>query len=96
MKIKLFKYIFVVVLLCASGLLAAEFRNVGSSGANFLQIPPEAAGAAMANSNVASASGVMGLYWNPAVISLAQGTEVMLSGADWIFGYQNISFRDCA
>ncbi len=84
MKIRHIPYILILLSFFSVSLFAGEFRNVGSSGANFLQIPVEASGAAMANSNVASATGVMGLYWNPAAISLSEGTEIMLSGADWI------------
>jgi hypothetical protein len=63
---------------------AADFKNVGQSGANFLQIPTDAVGAALGYSNVASAKGAEGLYWNPAAIGLKEGTEIILSGADWI------------
>lgn len=63
---------------------AGEFRNVGHSGANFLQIPPDAAAAAMGNSSIAMSQGTAGLYWNPASISIGEGTEIQLSGVDWI------------
>ncbi len=63
---------------------AQEFKNVGHSGANFLQIPVEPIGAAMGNAYVAMAEGVDGLYWNPAVITATEGTELLLSSGDWI------------
>jgi hypothetical protein len=78
-------YIFVILLIVGYGTAPAdEFKNVGHSGANFLQIPVDAAGAAMGNSYVAMAHGVSGLYWNPAAIHLSEGTEVQLSAANWI------------
>lgn len=60
------------------------FSNVGSAGANFLKIPVDAAGAALANSNVASVTGVSGLYWNPAAIAFTKGTEFSVSRVNWI------------
>lgn len=72
-----------LLILTTGDLLAGEFRNVGQSGANFLQIPVDAEGAALANSNVAMAVGAEGLYWNPAAISLGDGTEIILSTVDW-------------
>jgi hypothetical protein len=60
------------------------FRNVGYAGANFLKIPVEPAGAALANSSVASVQGVAGLYWNPAAIAFTEGTEILLSRVSWL------------
>ena len=69
----------------ASGSLrAADFENVGHAGPNFLQIPVDAQGTALANANVAMVTGVRGLYWNPGSIALADGNEVLFSYADWI------------
>ncbi|MBN2355578.1 PorV/PorQ family protein [candidate division KSB1 bacterium] len=76
--------IVLVGLWSVSPLFASDFKNVGHSGANFLQIPVEPAGAALGNSYVAMAQGVDGLYWNPAAVSFTKGTEVLLSTADWI------------
>ena len=67
-----------------SELRAESFSNVGHAGANFLQIPAEPVGAALGNSIVASSRGVDGLYWNPGAITNSQGTEILLSTADWI------------
>ncbi len=63
---------------------AQGFRNVGHAGANFLQIPVEPVGAALANSSVAYTQGVEGLYWNPGAITFTKGTELMVSHVDWI------------
>lgn len=77
--------IFVVTLISSiNNLNAQSFSNVGSAGANFLKIPVDPAGAALANSNVANVEGVSGLYWNPAAISYTNGTEVLLSHVNWI------------
>lgn len=63
---------------------AADFKNVGHSGANFLQIPVDARGAAMGNAFVAMATGVDGLYWNPAALPFTNGTEIVFSTVDWV------------
>ncbi len=67
-----------------STLDAGSFRNTGSAGANFLQIPVEARGAALGNSYVAMARGVEGLYWNQAALSLIENTELIFSHANWL------------
>lgn len=74
----------IAILLLSGALAASDFKNVGHSGANFLQIPVEPVGAALGNAYVAGARGVDGLYWNPGAIAFTEGTEVLLSTADWI------------
>lgn len=91
MKAKKYQLFIVIIgaFLLSSGVgLSQDFKNVGHSGANFLQIPVDAAGAALGNSYVALARGVEGLYWNPAAVSFTRGTEVLLSTADWILDTQ--------
>lgn len=71
-------------LLGMSTIYSQEFSNVGTAGANFLKIPVDPIGAALANSNVASVKGVAGLYWNPAAIAFTESTEIMFSRVNWI------------
>jgi len=61
-----------------------KFSNVGNAGANFLQIPVEPVGAALANANSAHSIGIAGLYWNPSSIAYSKGTEVIISHVDWV------------
>jgi len=65
-------------------LSASDFKNVGHSGANFLQIAAEPRGAALAGSFVALARGAEGVYWNPASIVLNQRPEILFASAAWI------------
>jgi hypothetical protein len=71
------------------------FSNVGHASANFLKIPVEPVGAALGNSLVASAEGVLGLYWNPGALAYTEGTEVMFSRMNWI-GDTRVSFAGIA
>ena len=57
---------------------------LGHSGANFLQIPVDPVGAGMANSFVAMAKGVDGLYWNPAAITLTNEPKWVFNTVDWV------------
>ncbi len=75
---------FILIIIFTVSLGAQGFTNVGSAGANFLQIPVEPVGAALGNSYVAHSYGVDGLYWNPGAIAYTEGTEVLLSTVDWI------------
>lgn len=85
----------VAVAVAAVGLSALSFAqgfsNVGHAGANFLKIPVEPVGAALGNSLVASANGVMGLYWNPGAIAFTEGTELAVSRVNWL-GDTRVSF----
>ena len=75
--------IFLIIVFSGS-IYSQGFTNVGSAGANFLQIPAEPIGAALGNSYVAHSRGVDGLYWNPGAIAYTEGTEIILSTVDWI------------
>ena len=88
------KTIFFVTMMCiAVTVNAIDFENVGHSGANFLQIPVDPVGAALGNSYVALANGVDGLYWNPGAIGYTDGTELLLSTADWILDTRISSYH---
>jgi hypothetical protein len=71
------------------------FSNVGHSSATFLKIPVEPVGTALGNSAVASADGVLGLYWNPGALASAEGTEVLFSRMNWL-GDTHLSFLGIA
>ncbi len=83
MKIHIIILVILTALFLTIPASASEFKNVGHSGANFLQIPVDARGAGMGNSYIALARGADGLYWNPAGIQYTTGTEIMLSTVDW-------------
>ena len=74
--------ILIVVLVFAGSLLAQG--NLGQSGANFLQIPPDAAGAALGGAAVAQATGATALYWNPAGITEVSGMDINLAYTNWM------------
>jgi len=78
------RYLLTLAALASSVVAAAEFENVGHAGANFLQIPVDAQGAALANANVAMVSGARGLSWNPGAIALSGGREAVFSYASWL------------
>ena len=87
-------HISIALLLCAVVPFLAmgqEFSTVGHASANFLKIPVEPVGASLGNSLVASAKGVLGLYWNPAALAYTEGTEVLFSRMNWL-GDTHLSF----
>ncbi|MDD8017555.1 MAG: PorV/PorQ family protein [Bacteroidota bacterium] len=61
-------------------LSAGNKSRTGTAGAQELLIPVGAAGIALGNANIATASGVDAIYWNPAGIARSdRGSEVMIS-----------------
>lgn len=73
----------------ASGVLFVTFSaqaqnpNVGTSGAQFLQIPVGAKAAAMAGAIVSSANDASALFWNPAGIANITSNNVHFSHTEW-------------
>lgn len=79
--------------------LAGNTNRTGTAGAQELLIPVGAAGIALGGSNVALATGVDALYWNPAGLSrMAVGTEAYFSHMSYIadigvdFGAVGVTF----
>ena len=69
------------ILLASSNLLAQG--NLGQSGANFLQIPVDAKGAALGGAGVAAIQGASGLFWNPSSIAQIDGTDLSVAYTNW-------------
>lgn len=98
MRLTLSSNIIVAFLLYAAvpaPVLGQGFSTVGHASANFLKIPVEPVGASLGNSLVASAEGVLGLYWNPGALAFTEGTEILFSRMNWI-GDTRISFAGLA
>ncbi len=83
MRIVALPALLAVVFLSAPS-MAATFQNVGHAGANFLQIPFDAQGAALANANTALVTGARGLSWNPGTIALGRNREAIFSYSSWL------------
>ncbi len=78
-KIRLFRlalFISMAVNLLAQG-------NLGQTGANFLQIPADAKGAALGGAGVASVSGATGLFWNPSSIANINSIDLSVAHTNW-------------
>ncbi len=79
-------------ILCAAlaALLAAvpalAQTNTGTTIGSFLEIEPNARVAAMGNAGVSAYDGLQGVYYNPASIGSAPGTELLFSHNAWFAG----------
>jgi hypothetical protein len=71
------------VLVCAVGSLPAQNPNLGTSGAQFLQIPVGARPAAMGGAYTAQANDAAALFWNPAGIVHVPANEVLFGHTEW-------------
>ena len=78
-------FVFTLVLtLCIALLMADVFagtgRREGTSGAQELLIPVGAVSTALGGANIANASGIDAMYWNPAGLAAAEkNAEAMFS-----------------
>jgi len=70
------------VLLTATDVVAQN-PNLGTSGAQFLQIPVGARAAAMAGAYTANANDASALFWNPAGIVSIHSNDVLFSHTEW-------------
>ncbi len=61
----------------------AQYERPGSSTAQFLDIGVSPRGEAMAGSYISVAEGAEGVYYNPAVLSKDEGTDVAVSFTQW-------------
>ena len=83
-------FVFTLVLtLCIALLMADVFagtgRREGTSGAQELLIPVGAVGTALGGANIANASGIDAMYWNPAGLAAAEkNAEAMFSNMSYI------------
>ena len=58
--------------------------QVGQSSAVFLLIEPDARSSAMGGTGVASAQGSSAVFWNPAGLTDASGTQVAFTRSEWL------------
>ncbi len=79
-----FNHFLFVFFLFLTSLTAQD--KVGSTAANFLQIPGGARPTAMGGAYVAVAQGPSAQFWNPAGIAQSMGNEIEFSMGDWFFG----------
>jgi outer membrane protein OmpA-like peptidoglycan-associated protein len=68
------------------GLPALALAEAGYTSANFLQIGSGARAAAMADSFTALSDDATAVFWNPAGIAQAQGTQLSLTHSQWLQG----------
>jgi hypothetical protein len=79
----LLRWLLVAAALVAAGPAMAQSKTGTSMGA-FLMIEPNARVAGMGNAGVATATGVDGLYYNPAAIAGVEGYAVSFTHAAWL------------
>ncbi len=58
--------------------------SAGSTGAQFLRIPPDSRGNSLAGSLISDVEGLNSLYWNPAGLNYIEKKNIMLSYNKWI------------
>ncbi len=74
-----------ISILCFAGsVTAAEFDNLGTSGAQFLKLDVDARVVGLGGANAAIARGAMALYYNPAGIAGIDENSFAFSYTDWI------------
>ena len=76
----------ILVILCQHAGLAKEPNRVGTTSASFLEIGIGAAGVALGDAYVASASDMSAIYWNPAGLALLKSNEVLFMYQPWFVG----------
>jgi|GEM_PF-974621 len=82
-----------LLLLAFAGLPALAFSEAGYTSANFLQIGEGARAAALADSFTALSDDATAVFWNPAGIDQAQGTQFSLTHTQWL---QNVDIETLA
>lgn len=75
--------IFILSLVITSNYLFAQNPNLGTSGAQFLQIPVSAKAEAMGNAIVGLADDASTVFYNPAGLTKVKNFEVFFSYANW-------------
>ncbi len=77
------KKILFIIVLCAATLASAQNANLGTSGAQFLQIGVGAKSAALGGAYVALAQDAASLFWNPAGIASLPHQSVYFAHTPW-------------
>ncbi|MBN8546449.1 MAG: PorV/PorQ family protein [Ignavibacteria bacterium] len=75
------KLIFISILM--SFTLAAQYSNLGTSGAQFLQIPLGARQAAMGGASIALTDDASSIFWNPAGLSSVSNVDFHFTNLNW-------------
>jgi hypothetical protein len=78
MKMKMARYCLILLAL-VSGIAQAQNPNLGTSGAQFLQIPVGARETAMGGAVVANVHNAAGLFWNPAGIVAVPSNDLFFA-----------------
>jgi flagellar motor protein MotB len=81
------------LLIALLGLPALALGDAGFTSANFLQVGTGARAAAMADSFTALSDDATAVFWNPAGIYQADGTQLSLTHSQWL---QNVNFETIA
>lgn len=95
MKSKVLLITAVLLALGFSMVNAGNFNRVGTSGANELQIPVGARGAALGGAVMANTFGVEAITWNPAGLAMTENTEVMFTHLSYLADI-NVNFAGLA
>ncbi|NIN00898.1 MAG: PorV/PorQ family protein [candidate division Zixibacteria bacterium] len=89
MKIKLFAFLAVLLILSLAGTgYSGEFSRVGTAGAQFLKIGMGARYVAMGEASVACVNDAYAMYWNPAALTEISSSNLSLTNVDWISDVQ--------
>ncbi len=75
--------VLMISILFASTEAVAQNPNLGTSGAQFLQIPVGARAAAMAGAYISHTSDASALFWNPAGIVGVASNDVVFAHTEW-------------
>jgi hypothetical protein len=73
----------ILLLLVAAGTAQAENPNIGTAGAQFLQIPVGSRATAMGGAVVANSRDASALFWNPAGIVNVGGGSLFAAHTEW-------------
>lgn len=77
------KYFYLILILSLSNISFAQNPNLGTSGAQFLQIPVGARAEALAGAVVGLSDDAASVFWNPAGIVKVKNVEAHFSYMDW-------------
>ncbi len=95
MKIKTLLLTAVILVVCFSSILAGNPARTGTAGAQVLQIPVAARGAALGGAVIANTHGVEAMLWNPAGVGHLYGTEAMFTHLSY-WGDMDLNFAGIA
>lgn len=79
-----------LLLLCGIAVAGSEERK-GTAGATELLIPTGARGSALGSTVVGDVEGIEALFWNPAGLALADGTEALFTHTEY-FADMNLNY----